>query len=189
MGRPKIATANTVAEDHQARRLRPAALDDVDGLHALASEPLVYRYLFDGAAPDREAIESVIVSALADAARTELGIWMLESPRVPCAGCVQLRPDVAARSAELVYLLDPAHWRRGLATRMAWTAIATAFHKQIDVVVAGTDGANTASLAVMRRLGMRLLRNVSYPLGPGVESVLTRHDPGPEQRPVTLHIL
>jgi RimJ/RimL family protein N-acetyltransferase len=176
-------------EDHEAWCLRPAALDDVDRLHALASQPLVYRYLFDGAAPDREAIESVIVGALADAERTELGIWILESLRVRCAGCVQLRPDVAARSAELVYLLDPAHWRRGLATRMAWTAIAKAFHNQIDVVVAGTDGANTASLAVMRRLGMRFRREVSYPLGPGVEFVLTRHDPGPERRPVTLHIL
>jgi hypothetical protein len=37
-------------------RLRPAACDDVTGLHDLASMPMVYRYLFDGEAPDRELI-------------------------------------------------------------------------------------------------------------------------------------
>ena len=39
-----------VAEDPDNWRLRLATLDDIDGLHSLASIPLVYRYLFDGAA-------------------------------------------------------------------------------------------------------------------------------------------
>ena len=36
-------------------RLRATDLNDIDGLHALAGSPLVYRYLFDGVPPDRGA--------------------------------------------------------------------------------------------------------------------------------------
>ena len=164
-------------------RLRWATLDDADGLHVLASEPRVYRYLFDGAAPSRETIDEGIARAVVDAAQTGLGLWVLHSQRVRCGGCVQLRPDIAARSAELTYLLDPAWWGRGLATRMAWTATTKAFQEQFGVVVAGTDCPNTASLAVMQRLGMRFRRDVSYPLGSGVEYMLSRTDPGPEPKP------
>jgi hypothetical protein len=37
-------------------RLRRAALNDVDGLYALAANPLVYRYLFDGVPPEKAFI-------------------------------------------------------------------------------------------------------------------------------------
>jgi RimJ/RimL family protein N-acetyltransferase len=166
--------------------LRSATLADVDGLHRLACEPLVYRYLFDATAPERDAIADGIAHAMADAARTRLGLWILQSPRVPYGGCVQLRPDLSAKSAELIYLLDPTHWGRGLATRMGWTAITTAFLEPFDVVVAGTDGANGASLAVMRRLGMRFYRDVRYPLGKGFQYALARGDPGPKPQPALL---
>jgi [ribosomal protein S5]-alanine N-acetyltransferase len=167
------ATRDVITEDD----IDVSGIDDVDGLHRLACEPLVYRYLFDATAPERDAIADGIARAMADAARTRLGLWILQSPHVPYGGCVQLRPDLSAKSAELIYLLDPTHWGRGLATRMGWTAITTAFLEPFDVVVAGTDGANGASLAVMRRLGMRFYRDVRYPLG---------GDPGPKPQPALL---
>ena len=75
-------------------RLRPVSQSDIAGLHALACQPLIYRYLFDN-----------------------------------------------------------------VATRMAWTAITRAFASpHIDYIVAGHDLPNTASSAVMRRLGMRFTR-------------------------------
>jgi RimJ/RimL family protein N-acetyltransferase len=181
-------SASRIPDDPDAWRLRPASLDDVEGVHGLASEPLVYRYLFDGVAPKRGLIAEGVARAMAGAAATGLGLWVLESPGVQYGGCVELRPDVARRSVELVYLLDPGLWGRGLATRMAWAAIGRAFLGPIDVVVAGTDGANAASVAVMRRLGMRFRRAVSYPLGPGVEYALSRDDPGPDERPAVLEM-
>jgi RimJ/RimL family protein N-acetyltransferase len=168
--------------------LRSASLADADGVHRLASEPLVYRYLFDGIAPERDRVEEGITQATRDAAATGLGLWILACPRVPYGGCVQLRPDTCAKSAELTYLLHPAQWGRGLATRMAWSAICCAFRQGIDRIVAGSDCPNGASLAVMRRLGMRLHREVRYPLGKGVEYVLERGDPGPRPPPALLAI-
>jgi [ribosomal protein S5]-alanine N-acetyltransferase len=170
-------------------RLRPADLDDVDDLHALASRPLVFRYLFDGAAPDRECIVGRIAQSIANAPVDGFGMWMLESFSARYAGCVELRPYPAPRSAELTYLLDPRHWGQGLAVRMAWTVIVAAFRSsRIDTIVAGADQPNAASFAVMGRLGMRYHKDVQYPLGAGVEYVLHCDDAGPMPRPALLRM-
>ena len=162
-------------------------MTDIDGLHALASKPLVYRYLFDGAAPGREAIARRLADGIAGAAATGYGGWLLEGCAARYAGCVELRPYPSPRSAELTYLLDPANWAQGLAVRMAWTAITHAFlSRQIGAVIAGADLPNTASFAVMRRLGMRFHKSVQYPLGDGTEYLLHRNDAGPMPRPALI---
>ena len=62
--------------------LRSASLADVDGVHRLASEPLVYRTLFDAVAPGRHRIAQAITQATRDAGATALGLWILAGPRV-----------------------------------------------------------------------------------------------------------
>lgn len=170
-------------------RLRAADLNDIDGLHALAANPLVYRYLFDGVPPNKEFIARAVSQSVANAGETGLGMWFLEDGSTRYTGCVELRPYPSPRSAELIYLLDPRYWGQGLAVRMAWTAITHAFlSSQIDSVIAGTDLPNTASLAVMRRLGMRFHKHVQYPLGAGVEHVLHRDDPVPLPKAVLISL-
>jgi [ribosomal protein S5]-alanine N-acetyltransferase len=113
--------------------LRAADLNDIDGLHALASDPLVYRYLFDGVPPDKEFIAQPVAESVANAGGTGLGMWFLEDVSTRYAGCVELRPYLSSRSAEVIYLLDPRYWGQGLALRMAWTAITHTFlSSQID---------------------------------------------------------
>jgi [ribosomal protein S5]-alanine N-acetyltransferase len=169
--------------------LRPADFNDIDGLHALEANPLVYRYLFDGVPPNKEFIARAIAQSVANAGETGQGMWFLEDASRRYAGCVELRPYPSPRSAELIYLLDPRYWGQGLALRMAWTAITRAFlSSQIDCVIAGTDLPNTASLAVIRRLGMRFHKNVQYPLGAGVEYVMHRDDAGPLPKPVLISL-
>lgn len=188
MNRP----AQEIHAAHGERRdwqLRWAAASDLDGLHAVACQPAVYRYLFDGKAPARELILRRIEQSIVDADRVGVGLWVLEAPAVRYGGCVQIQPDQVSRSAELLYLLDPAHWGQGLATRMAWTAVTQAFRtRHIDGVFAGADEPNRASIAVMRRLGMTFRRDVRYPLGPGVEYAIHRDDPQPSKAPALLGI-
>jgi len=168
-------------------RLRQAATSDANGVHGLACEPLVYQYLFDGVAPDRKWIAEWIEQSIADVAEVGVGLWVLESHAVGYAGCVQLRPDLSSRSAELTYFLDPANRGQGLATRMGWTAVTQAFlSPKLDFVFAGADLPNIASFDVMRRLGMRFRQHVRYPLGAGVEYVRHRNDTGPMPRPKLL---
>jgi RimJ/RimL family protein N-acetyltransferase len=116
--------------------LRPVNQNDIDSLHALACHALVYRYLFDGAAPSHEFVAERVTQAITNAATPGLGMWILGGRSASCAGCVP----------------------------------------------------NTASLAVMRRLGMRFHRSVKYPLGPGTEYILHRDDGGPVRRPALIPV-
>jgi RimJ/RimL family protein N-acetyltransferase len=134
-------------------QLRPATTADIHCLHTLSCHPAVYRYLFDGIAPDREFVAGRVAQAVANIATQGLGMWLLTSHLAPCAGCIELRLYPLSQSAEVTYFLHPDYCRQGLATRMAWTAISQAFRSpHIDCVVAGHDLPNAASLAVMRRL-------------------------------------
>jgi RimJ/RimL family protein N-acetyltransferase len=93
-------------------------------------------------------------------------------------GCVRLsRVGDDTASAELTYVLHPSGWGRGLATAMSRSVIARAFRvPSCESIIAGADLANTRSIEVMKRLGMRFLREVVYPLGPGVEYRLSRSE-------------
>ena len=179
----------SIRKDELNWRLRRAAENDLDGLHAVACQPLVYRYLFDGAPPDKELLLGKIQKGMVDDDRVGVGLHILEARDVRFGGCVQLEPDQPSRSAELSYLLDPAYWGQGLATRMAWTAIILAFRTpHFDCVFAGADCPNQASIAVMHRLGMSYRGEVQYPLGPGVEYVIYRDDPTPSNVPALLSV-
>jgi hypothetical protein len=67
------------AEDQDGWRLRLVTSDDIDGLLALASKPPIYRYLFDGAGPEREFITGRVIQSLTSAADTGIGMWVLEN--------------------------------------------------------------------------------------------------------------
>lgn len=175
-------------------RLRSANMEDLDGLLALTAKPEVYRFMFDGAAPERALLAERLELFIANEATSGLGLWMLEQPGRAAGGAaggtVWLEPNLTAREAEVSYLLDPALWGCGLAGRMAWTAVTRAFgNPAIDCVFAGADAPNTASIAVLQRLGMRFRRAVTYPLGPGVEYELGRDDTGPQPPPALLPLL
>ena len=162
--------------------LRPVADEDTDRLYALMCIPEVYRYLADGVVPPRAVLEYWVARNHTDFAAHNIGLWVLEDDHAVLAGCVRLESQVGARSAELTYVLHPQCWGLGLATRMSWTVIQHALQSgDVDQIVAGADQPNTASIAVMRRLGMTFLRFVQYPAGPGVEYVFRRDDPPPAQ--------
>ena len=167
--------------------LRRASDDDTQSLYELLCIPDVYRYLMDGAPPPRSIIEQWIERSHADFSANGLGSWMLHYNERQIAGCVRLEMQNQPRSAELTYLLHPQFWGHGLATRMSWTVMQRAFDEgRVDQIIAGVDKPNTASVAVMRRLGMTFLRSVQYPLGPGAEYVYRYHDPAPIPLPAAI---
>ena len=167
--------------------LRRASSHDVERLHALMGVPEVYRYLTDGVALTRWRIEQWIELAHGPDAGEGLGVWLLETQAARLAGGVELKLQDQTDSAELTYLLHPHYWGQGLATRMSWTVMQRAFASgRVTQVVAGADEPNTASVSVMRRLGMTFLRPVQYPLGPGVEYVYRRGDPVPAPEPTVI---
>ncbi len=157
-----------------AYTLRAVGEADLDRLFDLLSIPDVYAYLSDGVAPDRAIVAAWVTEALQ--AAPPQGLWILEEAPGEAAGCVRLSAvEDGSASAELTYVLHPSVWGRGLATTMSRTVIARAFETPTcQTIFAGADAPNARSIEVMKRLGMRAWREVSYPAGLGVEYLLHR---------------
>jgi ribosomal-protein-alanine N-acetyltransferase len=155
---PRIETARL--------RLRPLALDDVDDLHRIMTDPDVRRYLWDDRAMTREEAQSVIRDSVGSFATRGFGLWMvIQVGSGALLGFCGLRcagdpPEVDAPEGdppevELLYCLVPSHWGRGLATEAARAALRYGFEENgIERIVAGADAANEASVRVMERAGM-----------------------------------
>lgn len=154
--------------------LRAATIADVPRLHELLSLPAVYEFLCDGEPPPRSGVEEWVTTAVR--ADPPLGLWLLVDGEGVLRGCARLsEPAEGPASAELTYALHPDRWGEGLASAMSRAVLERAFRvPACGSVLAGADLANARSVEVMRRLGMRFLRSVDYPAGPGVEYLLER---------------
>jgi RimJ/RimL family protein N-acetyltransferase len=140
--------------------LRPFSRGDVDAVYSYRSRADVAEYLFDPPLTYDECAEAV---------RLRIGQvgFATEGDRIVMA--VERRSDarlvgevsliwrsVVHRQAEIGYILHPDAWGAGLATEAADALLAFAFEVAgIHRVRARCDARNTASAAVMRRLGMR----------------------------------
>ena len=172
--------------DQSKVRLRLLDAASTGKVHELLVVPEVYHYLADGEPPPLSIAEQWCESAVPDWQDFGGGLWALVGPSPTAAkpkllGLVQLADFVDGR-AELTYLLHPEVWGQGWATRMAHSAMGLCFERtRVDCIWAGADAPNTASIAVLHRLGMSFARNVVYPAGPGVEYELSAADYVPKR--------
>jgi [ribosomal protein S5]-alanine N-acetyltransferase len=149
--------------------LRPAALPDLDDLHALWNHEQVRRFLFDDRPVTRPLAASVLDDCLAHGDKG-CGLWLIQhrdGPRV--MGCAGLMPTTVAAALEprLEGLLEPLvalwprHWRQGYATE-ALTALCQHAFVQLRVgqLAAVNDVPNVASGRLLVRLGFAALSRV-----------------------------
>lgn len=139
--------------------LRPYASDDLAAFTDLHGREDVTRYLpWDTRDDDaaRAALERHLVLRLdKDGDGVTLAGVDHESGRLVGEFVLILR-SARHRGAELGYALHPDFWGRGLATEGAAAMLQVAFDAlQVHRVVGRIDTTNTASAAVLERLGMR----------------------------------
>jgi RimJ/RimL family protein N-acetyltransferase len=144
-------------------RLEPCHPDHLKGLQALNADPVVMQYI-TGRPETPEETAAMIERVQARWARWGYSWWSFierQSDQVIGAGCIQnlrrsgTEPDPAC-PLEIGWRLRQDRWHRGLAIEAARAMASFAF----DTLAAPTlyavcDPENPASLAVMRRLGMR----------------------------------
>lgn len=166
--------------------LRPYLPDDLDALCALFGDPEVRRYLFDDEIWPREQVEQEIASNLRTFEQRGVGQWALRlrpsaehqdlglGPEA-LAGFCGFRDFFDPPQLQLIYGLSPKVWGLGLATEAARAACQYGFSEVgLRRVVAATDVPNTASVEVMRRLGMRFVEERLEDAGPTVFYSLER---------------
>jgi RimJ/RimL family protein N-acetyltransferase len=136
--------------------LRPFGGEDVDELALVFTDPDVRRYLLDDMVVSREWVAGEIAASQARFAESGFGLWRLaEHARDGIVGFVGFRPFFHPPEIQLLYGLLPSHWGRGYATEAAGAAIDYAFDVLgLEEIRAATDAPNSASIAVLTRLGM-----------------------------------
>jgi [ribosomal protein S5]-alanine N-acetyltransferase len=151
--------------------LRPVTADDHAVLLAHWAAPDVRRFLFDGALLSAPGISEAIESSVRDFAAAGYGLWLIqEKDRPDLVGTAGLRP-LEDLGLEILYSLAPASWGKGYATEAARAVLE---HALVDLglheVLAEVDEGNTASIAVIERLGM-----TPFDVAPGLLGPMTRY--------------
>ena len=157
--------------------LRPVTADDHVALLAHWTQPDVRRFLFDGAALSAAEVGETIEESIGDFAAHGYGIWIIElgsgaglTGTAQVVGTAGLRPLEEA-GLEIFYSLAPGAWGRGYATEAARAVMEYGLGPLgLPEVLAEVDEGNTASVAVVKRLGM-----TPYTVVPGVLGPMTRY--------------
>ncbi len=136
-------------------RLRRARPDDLEAMHAILSHPQAMRYWSSlphtEIAQTREWLDGMIASPPAE---SDDFIVEFEGAVIGKAGCWRL-PAVG-------YILHPDYWGRGFGTEALTAAIAHVFANfPAPALIADVDPRNTASLALLARLGFREIERAS----------------------------
>jgi len=151
--------------------LRPVTDGDHAVLLAHWAAPDVRRFLFDGAALSAAEVGEAIETSSRDFAAAGYGLWLIrEKDRPDLAGTAGLRP-LDDLGLEIFYSLTPGSWGKGYATEAARAVLEYALGPLgLPEVLAEVDEGNTASIAVIERLGM-----TAFDVVPGLLGPMTRY--------------
>jgi RimJ/RimL family protein N-acetyltransferase len=159
--------------------LRPRSLADTDACLRMDREPEVTRFV-SGPWSDPIAHRAFVEQRTRGPYPDGLGYWTL----APCdrptefVGWVLLIPlDATGPEIEIGWRLRPAFWRLGYATEAASAVLQHGFDRLgLDEVLAEIDVANTASISVAERIGLRRRGSRMSEGREWVRYTLTRHE-------------
>jgi [ribosomal protein S5]-alanine N-acetyltransferase len=155
--------------------LRPVTADDHAVLRAHWAAPDIRRFLFDGATLSAAEVTEAIQDSTRDFGRAGYGLWLIhERNGTALVGTAGLRP-LEDLGLEIFYSLAPGSWGKGYATEAARAVLDHALGPLgLPEVLAEVDEGNTASIAVIDRLGMTPFDVVPGVLGPMIRYRKTR---------------
>jgi RimJ/RimL family protein N-acetyltransferase len=159
--------------------LRMIREDDLDHLAGLFADPEVVKYVGNGLPAGRDEAERALHSILNHWETNGFGRWAIVD-----RGSGQFIGFGGLRSLfgtpEVVYHLTKAHWGKGYATEMARASLRFGFDERgDDRIVAIAKPGNTASIHVMKKLGMRFVKKANYYEIDVVEYEITRDEFAP----------
>jgi len=151
--------------------LRPVTAGDHAVLRAHWAAPDVRRFLFDGATLSAAEITETIEDSARNFGRGGYGLWLVhENGGTDLVGTAGLRP-LENLGLEIFYSLAPGSWGKGYATEAARAVLDHALGPLgLPEVLAEVDEGNTASVAVIERLGM-----IPFDVVPGLLGPMTRY--------------
>jgi len=126
-------------------------------LHRIFADADVRRYLMDDKVVPLEWVADAIATSQKSFAESNYGLWAIyQKDTEPIIGfCGYWYFGQLSYPLQLIYGLLPDYWGAGLATETAQSMIKYGFEQAgFFEIVAAADIPNSASFAVMKRLGM-----------------------------------
>jgi RimJ/RimL family protein N-acetyltransferase len=141
-------------------RLEPITLAHVDDMAAMLGDSQVGATM--GGVRDRASTEEVVGRQAQRWTDHGFGLWAaysLQDGGFVGRGGIQHTTVEDQDVVEVGWCLPPHRWGYGFATEIGWAGLRSGFDNQgLDEIVAFTQPFNTASVAVMERLGMSFVR-------------------------------
>ena len=142
---------------------RPLEQGDLEALHALYRDPEVMRYVTGeprSRRQSREALERHLEDHRSFGYGLCAAIDKASGRLIGRCGLIPWR-EGGPWQAELAWLFAPAWWGKGLGTEFGREMLEQAWGPlELDYLVARAYRANEASVAIMRKLGMRLAKTL-----------------------------
>lgn len=139
-------------------RLEPQVVAHAAELYRVLADPALYVFTDDQAPADEAALTARLryLESRRSPDGTERWLnWVLRTSEGDVVGYLQATVR-AGRQAEIAYMLGPAYWRRGYATTACGLMLAELRETYgVERVTATLDPQNSASLALLRKLGFR----------------------------------
>jgi RimJ/RimL family protein N-acetyltransferase len=158
--------------------LDPYVPEDEEAFVALFGDTRVSQWMGDGPEPE-EANRALFHRVFTNVYDTgAFDVWAVRENGV-LIGHAEIKPTEESGGHELIYALAHAAWGRGLGTELAKAICAYGFETLgLSEVHATIAEPNTASLAVMKKLGFEHVRDKTEDDG-SVTKVLTLKRPAP----------
>jgi RimJ/RimL family protein N-acetyltransferase len=133
---------------------------------AIAADPEVMRYIGDGAPWPEERARRFVERQIELFTERAFCLWKLvPKPGGSLIGFCGLQPLPELKEIEIGWWLARARWGRGLATEAARVALRDGFERVgLRRIVSIAQPANTASIGIMRKLGMHF-ESITQPRG------------------------
>jgi RimJ/RimL family protein N-acetyltransferase len=150
--------------------LRHLLPEDLDGLFALYSDPLVRRYFPEGTLTYEETKEELQWFLHGHPQHPELGLWatILKSTGEFIGRCGLLPWTIDGRAeVEVAYMLAKEYWGQGLGTEAARAILYYGFEQlRLSRLICLIDRDNLASIRVATKIGMTFEREGKDEKGP-----------------------
>lgn len=136
--------------------LTPCKLKNLAEIHALWTNDEIKRFLFDNRTISVEETQSFIEVSEESFMKHNYGIWLIFQQNEVCPIGFAGLLDTDGKIPRLLYGLHPNYWRRGFAFETAHAILDYTF-KRLDYprVLSDVDEPNTASVHILKKLGMR----------------------------------
>lgn len=141
--------------------LQPWTPDDAAAFGPIATDPRVLRYINGGEPWSEERIRDWIDRQMQGYADREVCMWkLIEKQSSELIGFCGIQPLDDTGEMEIGWWLAPSRWGRGFATEAARVALRDGIDRvRLDRIVAVAMPENTASINVIKKLGMRFERS------------------------------